>query len=402
MVKNNPSYIIRDSFNVMQAALTTTVHEIDLFNESIRSPATKVAYRQSLRQFESETGYKLSREATDGKSLQAALIAYVVRLKHKGTSYARIAGIVAAVRKYCEIYDVEINYRKVQNVLPEHIKTVKDRIYTKAEIRILLDAASLRVRALILLLVSTGARSGAIPDLKLRDVIGKTDGRYKVALYAGAVGDEVMTFLTLEASQALERYLRAREAEGEILRPESPVIRKEFSVSAANKLEPLRRRAITSMLMEVAFRTKIRQKSGGKRQDVMLVHSFRKFNNTALVRAGVKPVVCELLLGHNVGMQFNYLRLSEDEIYHEFLKAEKELMISEEPALRQEVENLKIANADLGLLKATVVKQSEDLAILQRVLEKYAKGEISPLQRRSPEEDSEYLAWLAEQKEREG
>jgi hypothetical protein len=57
-----------------------TMQTVDLFLESIRSSATKASYKQSLRQFQTETGFKLSPK-TKGADLQKATIDYVIFLK---------------------------------------------------------------------------------------------------------------------------------------------------------------------------------------------------------------------------------------------------------------------------------------------------------------------------------
>jgi hypothetical protein len=82
-----------------------------------------------------------------------------------------------------------------------------------------------------------------------------------------------------------------------------------------------------------------------------------------------------------------------------YKKAEAELTISEELQLRQQVEKLRIENADIPFLKSNVYKQSEDLAFMRSVLERYAKQEAKPPM--SQDEEKKYLAWLAETRESE-
>lgn len=75
--------------------------------------------------------------------------------------------------------------------------------------------------------------------------------------------------------------------------------------------------------------------------------------------------------------------------------------ISEESILRQEVEKLRIENADISLLKSTVYKQAKDLVFMRRGLERYARGEVKPTPPMSPEEERTCLSWFAETRERE-
>lgn len=77
---------------VMQSAVTTTtISEIDMFVESIKTKASLRSYKQAIHQFTEETGSNLSKESNEGKALQERLIGYIVHLKHGGTSYGRIS-----------------------------------------------------------------------------------------------------------------------------------------------------------------------------------------------------------------------------------------------------------------------------------------------------------------------
>jgi integrase len=72
-----------------------------------------------------------------------------------------------------------------------------------------------------------------------------------------------------------------------------------------------------------------------KRKEVMLAHGFRKFFNTVLLDAGVKPVIKEMLLGHRVDLEKSYYRPAEGEFLQQYLSAAASLTISEEKALRR-------------------------------------------------------------------
>jgi hypothetical protein len=89
---------------------------MDLFLESIKSPATRVTYKQSLNQFRETTGFDLSdysNNKTKGNNLlQGKIIEYIVELKKSGASYSRINVIVSALQAYCDAHDIEINFVK--------------------------------------------------------------------------------------------------------------------------------------------------------------------------------------------------------------------------------------------------------------------------------------------------
>ena len=249
--------------------------------------------------------------------------------------------------------------------MPEHVRKVKDRAYTKQEIRTLLDAANTRVRALILLFVSTGMRAGAVPGLRLKHLTKMHDddsGCYKISLYDEDVGKQVTVFTTIECTQAIDAYLKYREVKGEVLKPESPLIRKEFSHRDANKFEPVSRATVARLIEEVALRTGLRAKSGGKRQQVMLVHGLRKYFDTNLGRANIKTLFIPILRGHSSpGLQSSYFRPTEEEIYAEYKKAVDILTISEEKHLRYQVERLKTEIADMDLMKKNYLEMKLEI-----------------------------------------
>jgi integrase len=364
----------------------TTITSVDLFLESIKSPATRVTYKQSLNQFIEATGFNLTDSKTKGKVLQEKIIEYIVELKKSGASYSRINVIISALQAYCDAHDIELNFDKVRRYMPEHVRKLKDRAYTKQEIRTLLDAANPRVRVLILLFVSTGMREGAVPGLRLKHLTKMQDGCYKISLYDEHISKQVTVFTTTECTQAIDAYLKYREVEGEVLKPESPLIRKEFSWRDANKFEPVSRNTIARLIEEVALRTGLRVRSGGKRQEVMLVHGLRKYFDTSLARANIKTLFIPILMGHSSpGLQSSYFRPTEEEIYAEYKKAVDMLTISEEKHLRYEVEKLKTEVADVDLMKKNYLdmklamesKDKELKATQEQLLSLYQRDDMN-------------------------
>jgi integrase len=80
----------------------------------------------------------------------------------------------AALKHFYEMNDIVLNWKKINRFIDEKTRTVKDRAYTKEEIRKMLDKCDERKRVMVLLLASTGIRIGALSFLKfkacLRDI----------------------------------------------------------------------------------------------------------------------------------------------------------------------------------------------------------------------------------------
>ncbi|MDW3644361.1 MAG: hypothetical protein QN819_05955, partial [Nitrososphaeraceae archaeon] len=63
-----------------------------------------------------------------------------------------------------------LNVKKIKRYIPPKKRVNRDRAYTHEEIHSLLDICDERMRAVILLLASSGMRIGAVPLLKIRNL----------------------------------------------------------------------------------------------------------------------------------------------------------------------------------------------------------------------------------------
>ena len=91
----------------------------------------------------------------------------------------------AALKHFYEMNDIILNWKKINRFIGEKTRTVKDRAYTKEEIRKMLDKCDERKRVMILLLASTGIRIGALPLLKFRHLAKVKHDIYQFVVYEG-------------------------------------------------------------------------------------------------------------------------------------------------------------------------------------------------------------------------
>jgi integrase len=205
-----------------------------------------------------------------------------------------------------------------------------------------------------LLAISTGIRLGAFQGLKLKHLEKLENNIYKLIVYGDSSKYRYYTFTTPEAGKAIDDYLAFRKAGGEVLNPEAPLIREEFRKENANNPRALNSDGVSALIYDMLLKLGLRKVNSNNqfaRHKTARMHGFRKFYNTALVKAGVKPVVVELLMGHKVGLQNNYLRLSQTDVLQEYLKTIDLLTISREKQLKQEVAKLKADVADIETMK---------------------------------------------------
>jgi integrase len=146
----------------------------------------------------------------DPRSIQSNIIKWLIHLKEvKKLSSASITLYCTAIHHFYDMNDVVgLNWSKINSFIGERIKTVKDRPYSRNEIRKLLDSADdKRLRIAILLMFSSGLRVGGISALRLRNLLKMPKyGIYQVTVYENSK-HEYITFTTVELAILIDSYL---------------------------------------------------------------------------------------------------------------------------------------------------------------------------------------------------
>jgi integrase len=294
---------------------------LKLYESSFRSKKSAISYAYHLKKYcnNDVTGLiKFSqREAED------RLIQFIIANKEAGMHWGALHNYVAAVAKFYLINDTPLNLKQVNRFMPEYSKLKKDRAYTQEEVQSLLDISNERTKSVILLLVSSGMRIGSVPLLTRADLEDKGD-IYKITVYSNS-RQEYFTYCSPECKKILDIYFRIRERHGEVFTDKTPMIREQYNTRKYLGVKYPRLITIASIefiLKEVeeraGIRTRIKRTNdqlGIPRKDVMLAHGFRKFFNTQLVKAGINPLIKELLMGHkSIGLEDSYYRPEEQDI----------------------------------------------------------------------------------------
>lgn len=349
--------------------------KLALFEQSIKSEETRRVYLVYLNKYLEFPGSNkfIECDLTEPREVEEHIINFVISMKKDGKAFTAIHNYVSAICKFYKVSDVILNTDKINQYLPEFRKSKKDRAYTHEEIHRLLDIADERMRAIVLLLASTGMRVGAIPDLRLRNTekISLESGLSicKITVYEG-FRDEYVTFTTPECSKAVDEYLSMRSRYGEILDQNSFLVREQFDVRdqfAISKCQQMKSQTITKKLIDLAERSGLRQKEALQegsskkrseiRKDVPIAHGFRKFFTSQLIEADLKTELRWLLEGHKLkGNDSHYIRVSEKRLQEEYEKAINRLTINEENRLKRTVEILKIEKSRIDELEAKIQK----------------------------------------------
>ncbi len=344
---------------------------IDLFEGAIHSEATRKQYRYNLDKFLKFARIRSYDELLSLKdpAIQIMLEDYLFHLK-KTISPNSIPTTFAPLELFFSMNDrTTLNFKKIRKMFPQTVKKSGNGYYSTEDVKNMLkNCSDKRGRAITLVLNSTGCRIGVLSDLRMKH-IDKIEDCTSVIIYQDS-NDEYTTFLTPEASMALEEYFEERRKDGEIFEKESPVFRTSYQFGS-QKSNPLRYDAMQDVTDRILRNAEISRKKSGKRYNIQRNHGFRKRFNTILKQVpGLNSNVAEKLLGHKNGLDGVYFVPTRDELFSEFKKAIPELTIDGTERLKIKLEESEKSNAELE-------KKADRIDELERIVYRLMHSEKS-------------------------
>ena len=319
---------------------------VQIFEEYIQSETTKKYYIYYIQRF--VTHYNL--ESFDSilslktEDLKEKLEDYVILFKNNGKSSNYIRLIIFAIQAYCESNDkLGINWKKIRRLLGKKQKAKKSRPYTTSEIkRMLHSLKSIRNKALILFLSSSGVRRGAIPTLQMKDLKQMAHGCVSITVYAD-FDEEYLTFINKEANDALQLYFEQRKHSGEIFTPNSLVFKANYSDVNGNP-RPLNEAAISNLIL----RCKNNAGVNFDKSPNLLCHAFRRRFNTILKlnKDSTGPLI-ERLMGHDMQLDNSYFQPTSENLFEEYQKGMSDLAIDDSERLMAERETIQAERTQL-------------------------------------------------------
>ena len=317
----------------------------------------------------------------------------------------RVAGItirnpVKALKSFMDTEEVYIAWKKILRRCPKGKKHAVDRYPDSDQCRNLLRVSDEKMKAVVLMMASSGIRVGAFDYLRMKDVKLQENGLLRIRIYRGE-DEEYECFASTEAGEALSKYLDSRRAAGEEITPESPVIRDTWSYQELMRRKGAKRvgkrnpplvttsKAIRNQLGVLWVKAGVRaimKTEGRTRQDFQQAHGFRKRFRT-LFPASACPVHgqgdAETLMGHIT----SYEKPTMDHLESVYLAAMPSLLVEEKYSLKAQIKHQDQEHASkwqetrLDLLEERTKRQdlegqvAQQAKDLQRLRELYAELE---------------------------
>ena len=257
------------------------------------------------------------------------------RARRKELAAGTVKNYYRAVKLFCEMNDVSLNWKKISRGLPGVKKSSNDRAPTLEELRKLVEYPDRRIKSIVCSMTSGGFRLGAWDYLRWKHVVPISNDKgeviaAKVVIYAEEE-DEYYTFVTPEAYNALKDWIDFRAGYGEKITGESWLMRDLWQTTNMNygarwglatNPKKLHSIAIKRLLSRALWEQGIRHAlpPGVKRHEWKGAHGYRKAFKSRTEQV-MRPANVEILMGHDIGVSESYWRPTEHELLEDYLKA---------------------------------------------------------------------------------
>ncbi|HSF50857.1 MAG TPA: hypothetical protein VLA74_08870 [Nitrososphaeraceae archaeon] len=300
---------------------------------------------------------------------------------------------------FCKMNDIVINWDKLSKGLPPQKHYADDRGPTKREIEKLLQYPDVRIKPILLTMLSSGIRLGAWDYLRIQDVTPIKDQKGnviagKIIVYSGE-HDQYTSLITPEAWFSIENWINYRKQHGEIIKPESMLMRDIWQTSErsygayfglAKNPKKLQITGIKS-LIERAIRSQDlllpnddkypndnsydglfsleplkgkNVKNGKRMRPWKSINGIRKTYKT-ITEQKMKPANIELLLGHKLGISSSYYKPNlERDILPDYLQVVDDLTINQEHRLKRENQRLQEKNQEKDYVINTKLQEKDE------------------------------------------
>ena len=361
---------------------------LQILLDSIHSEYTKRSYIDGLKmfmQFHNIKNYDTLLQFDVQKTVEMIRRFIMYQRNTRQLSLSRINVCFSALKLFYEMNDYNgLPWAKLARYKGrDRKKMTQDRTYTKEEIQKMLQFSDLRMKVIILTMLSSGVRTGGLAGLKLKDLTYIENYKlYRMVIYSDSPSDSYYTFCTPETSTYIQMYLDSRQNQfGETLTPESPLIRQKFDCVTNIEMtsEDIQER-MRCLLIDVGLsppKTRMRDHPNlppltkqelierkRKRNQVMRCHGLRKYFDTVCIDSDMKNIPKELLMGHkmNLGMDRHYYRPTSDKLLNEYLKVVDDLTINEENRLSKQIQELQSKNQDKDyVIKGKLQEKDEEI-----------------------------------------
>lgn len=292
--------------------------------DSLRADATRKSYKWGISWVLGDLSPDRFLEicGKDRRRAENIVIDFIKRERDRIRS-ATLRGPIAALKSFLDYWEISLNWKRIKATLPISKRIANDRAPELEEIQKLLTVCDSRMKSVVLILASSGIRVGAFEGMKVKDLEFRESGLGLLWVYRNSP-DEYFTFTTPEAYQTVKEYLKEREKIGEIITPDSPLMRDKWDYTNRRRSRPdpkvpgsVSPKSLANTLLLFWVKAGVREytrNSKYERREFQQVHGFRKFFKSQL--RVMRESDSERLMGHRT----HYERQTLEDLEKEYIQ----------------------------------------------------------------------------------
>lgn len=263
----------------------------ETFLSTLHSKETRKVYRKWLNYVtKNEPASFLHLARNNRWNAQEFLISWILS-NRDALSPMTVRGMVSVVRSLCDYAEIELSWKKISRVAKKVHPIGKDEPVPFSSAQRMYDRAGLRLKWILGLFMS-GIRVGAFDSFYVKHLEEMKIGDMTIGILRVYPGEpeEYFVFLTPEALENWHEYKISREMSGEIIGPNSPLVRNSVSLPAVAILKAQSVSTIMTIQWKKLF--------GENPRNFKQCHGFRKLFRTRIKQAGCDKEDAEHMLGH--------------------------------------------------------------------------------------------------------
>jgi integrase len=304
--------------------------------------------------------YRYLREKRDHK---ADLITFVKKMQTNSAPSKTIKVKMTGVREFFIKYDIVIDdkaKREIKKILPMKFHRETNYEYmTLDKLQTLLPHLDIRLKAMVLCLVSSGCRIGELLTLNIND-LKLDENPATFFIRETKTGVPRKAYLTPEAVAALKAWFSVREEYfRNINDPKNPQFKKKSGED--RRVFPFNKAGIYRQYDKALVKSGLYHMDDRTNRNTLNIHRMRAF-----FRETVAPIIgadaAEMLIGHSDEYENAYRGLSEEKLASLYLQCTEALTVSN----NQRIEK------DLKVQAAELKEQSNELLTLRAKVQQLA------------------------------
>jgi len=223
-----------------------------LYLFALKSPLTREKYQGRIEKFfdfiklegatiEEKSLNFIQKSASEGNqwvfsNVLKFMMYQIDRVNQKEIVGSTVQNYVKSIKLFCDMADINIQWKKITRGLPKGKSYADDRIPTDEEIQKLLKYPDRRIKAIVYTMTSSGIRLGAWDYLRWGNI--KPIEKEKMGIIAAkmivyeAEDEEYFTFISKEAFLELNEWMRYRQKSGELIDENSWLMRDLWDTGA--------------------------------------------------------------------------------------------------------------------------------------------------------------------------